>query len=276
MKLEAVIVCINYADFLKVTLPNNKQLFDRLVVVTDTRDKDTARVCEFYNVKCVKTDDFYIDHPIKPNKARGINAGLKELSLDGWVVQLDGDIWLPPMTRSILERVPLEKEKIYGIDRLMCNSYEDFYDFLYVKTKPIHEGWIYLHMDTFPVGQRITQYYGEGYMPIGYFQLWHPGVSKINTYPVIQAAYDRTDILHLKQWSRDKRSFIPELVCIHLASESHKQGQNWEGRKTMPFLPASRNRAITDIYNLLRKLCYRVGRLWHKIFRKKRRYLRIE
>ncbi|HEY4062357.1 MAG TPA: glycosyltransferase family A protein [Puia sp.] len=278
MKLEAVVVCINYSDFLKVTLPNNKQFFDKLVVVTDEQDINTVKVCEFYNVQCIKTNAFYddADRPGKPNKARGINIGLKALSLDGWVVQLDSDIWLPPMTRSILERQPLSKENIYGIDRMMCNSYADFYDFLYVKTKPVHEGWIYLHLDLFPLGQRITQYYGEGYMPIGYFQLWNPKGSNIFSYPVVQAAFDRTDILHLKQWKRERRAFIPELICIHLASEEHKQGQNWEGRKTRSFLPSKRLSIYKGIMGWIRKVCYRVTRFLADFFNGKERYFHIE
>lgn len=237
MKIEAVIVCINYSDFLKTTLPTNKFLFDRLVVVTDTKDTETHKTCEFYNVECIKTDIFYRDSKV-PNKALGINEGLKKLSLDGWVVQLDADIWLPPLTKSILGKLPLNKEFIYGIDRLMCDSYEDWFEFISLRnSKPIHEGWIYLHLHQFPVGQRIVQYHGDGYMPIGYFQLWHPKGSGIKTYPVEIAGYDRTDVCHLKQFPREKRGFIPELACIHLASEKHVQGQNWRGRTSKDFLP---------------------------------------
>ncbi len=255
MKLEAIIVCIHYADFLKVTLPNNKPFFDKLVVVTDEQDAETVRVCEFYNVQCIQTNVFYTDHPTIPNKARGINEGLSHLSLEGWVAQLDADIWLPPLTRNILEKLPLHEDHIYGIDRMMCNSYEAFYDFLYIKSKPIHEGWIYLHLDFFPIGERITQYHGEGYMPIGYFQLWHPSGSNISNYPIIEAAYDRTDVLHLKQWKRENRSFIPELICIHLASEQHKQGQNWEGRKTRSFLPIKQEVFFRRTFHWIKRSC---------------------
>ena len=240
LKLQAVIISINYSDFLKITLPNNKQYFDKVVVVTDMKDLETAKVCNFYNVKCIQTDAFYDEGEKAPNKAKGINEGIKDLDLNAWIVQMDADIWLPPLTRNILEHYPLEKDSIYGIDRLMCNSYEDWIDFIHMNKKEIphiHEGWIYLHLDHFPVGQRIVQYYGDGYMPIGYFQLWHPNGSKITSYPVENAAFDRTDVLHLKQFAREKRKFIPDFVCIHLASENHAMGQNWGGRKTKGFLP---------------------------------------
>jgi hypothetical protein len=55
-KLEAVIVCDQYSDFLRCTLPHNKTLFDRIVVVTSPEDRATQKICEFYHVECVKTD----------------------------------------------------------------------------------------------------------------------------------------------------------------------------------------------------------------------------
>jgi len=241
LKIEGVVICVNYSDFLKNTLPHNKSFFDRLVVVTDEKDIETKNVCEFYNVQCVVTNDFYEGDSTVPNKARGINAGLKALSLDGWVLHMDADIWLPPLTRIILQRYPLVEDRIYGIDRMMCNSYEEWHNFLTDTTKPIHEGWIYLHLHTFPIGQRIVQYHGDGYMPIGYFQLWNPKGSGVYTYPVNKPGYDRTDVLHLKQFPVEKRDFIPDLVCIHLASQKHAQGQNWMGRSTKEFRPLELN-----------------------------------
>lgn len=236
MKIECVIVSLNYSDFLSHTLPHNRLFFNKTIVVTDNKDVDTKRVCDFWNVECVQTDDFYIDSSTVPNKARGINAALKKLDLDGWVLQLDADIYLLPQTRNILEKFPLEEEKIYGIDRLMCNSFQEWYDFMH-NSKPIYEGWIYCHTDRFPIGTRIVQYHGMGYMPIGYFQLWNPQKTNIYDYPIENAGFDRTDVVHLKRWDKSKIGFIPDLVCIHLASENHAQGQNWLGRKTPKFGP---------------------------------------
>ena len=257
MKIEALIVCINYSDFLKVTLPNNRHLFDKLVIVTDTKDKETHKTCEFYNVQCIKTDVFYRDS-IVPNKALGINEGLKHLSMDGWVIQLDADIWLPPMTRDVLNRLPLNKDSIYGIDRMMCNSFKDWHKFISLRQLTgIHEGWIYLHLHHFPIGQRIVQYHGDGYMPIGYFQMWHPKKSNIHSYPVEICGFDRTDVGHLKQFPREKRGFIPELVCIHLASEDHAMGQNWRGRTTKDFLPDYDQHWYDMIFNSIKLLAKR-------------------
>ena len=56
--IEGVITCVNYADFLTVTLPTNRYQFDRVVVVTAPEDVATQRVCEFNHVQCVLTDAF--------------------------------------------------------------------------------------------------------------------------------------------------------------------------------------------------------------------------
>ena len=238
MKIEAIIVCINYSDFLKTTLPFNKNHFDNLVVVTDTKDEETAKTCEFYNVKCIQTDVFYSNNSKTPNKALGINEGLKHLNKDGWILQIDADIWLPPLFSSIVRSLPLEEDSIYGIDRLMCNSYKDWINFIHMNGKAlIHEGWVFLHMHHFPVGQRIVDYNNDGYYPIGYFQLWNPIGSGVFIYPSENEGFDRTDVLHSKKFSRAKRKLIPDLVCVHLASEEHEMGQNWKGRKTKSFLP---------------------------------------
>jgi len=255
MKLEAVVVSINYSDFLKHTLSQNKQFFDKIVVVTDDKDLDTKKVCDFYGVECVCTGLVYEGDSKVPNKGIAINEGLKRLDLDGWVIQLDADIWLPKLTRELLDRFPLQKDHIYGVDRFMCNSYEDWMKFLNENKKPMHESWIYMHTDFFPIGTRLVQYKGEGYWPIGFFQLWNPNGSGVKTYPTHKVGFDRTDVLHLKQFKKGKRSFIPDFICVHLASQSHAQGQNWRGRSTAKFGP--KDDSLTEVPK---------KSIWKKIF----------
>lgn len=254
MKIEAVVISINYSDFLRVTLPNNKHFFDKLVVVTDTADIETQRVCEFNNVQCIKTDVFYENPEIRkrPNKAKGINEGLKHLSKDGWVVQLDCDIWLPAMARQIIEKYPLDNNGIYTIDRLMCNSYSAWMKYWYFG-KPINEGWCYTHTDIFPMGVRLVKYHSpQGYITIGYFQMWNPKASGIMSYPEEKASFDRTDTMFAQVWQRKDRHLIPDFVCIHLASENGKQGQNWFGRQSRPFRPMTlKEKLVVNFYKLI-------------------------
>lgn len=241
MYLEGIIVCVNYSDFLAHTLPHNKSHFDNLVVVTDTSDKSTKWLCEYYNVKCIQTDIFY-ENSDKFNKGAAIDLALKQLDKKGWVLHLDSDIYLPPKTRFILNNLNLDESKIYGADRLMCPNYESWIDFIDNPQK-IQEGWVYVHLDAFPVGVRLAEYHSEsGWEPLGYFQMWNPKVSGVSNYPTEHGLADRTDVLQAKKWTREKRELLPEIITIHLDSEglnTNQMGKNWQGRKTKLF---SRNK----------------------------------
>ena len=235
MKLEAVLTCVNFADFLAATLPTNRYLFDQMVVVTAPEDTATQRVCEFNHVKCVLTDAFNSRWG-EFCKGCGINEGLAELSLDDWVIHLDADIALPPLTRRILEAADLDKSMLYGVDRHILS--EEAWRLHQAMPRLQQEDNVYVHVDAYPLGTRIaTSNYG-GYIPIGFFQLWHPEVSDIYEYPEQHTSAGRSDMLFATNWPRAKRALLPELVVYHLESEAGAmQGVNWAGRKTKPFGP---------------------------------------
>lgn len=238
MYLEGLVICVDYSDFLAHTLPHNKTHFDNLIVVTDTKDEKTKKLCEFHHIRCVQTDIFY-ENGNSFNKGVAIDYGLSLLENKDWVIHLDADIYLPPLTRSILENIPLETHKIYGADRLMCPSYEKWTEFLNDPQK-IQEGWVYIHMDAFPIGVRLAEYNNKdaGYEPIGYFQLWNPKGSGVFNYPTEHDYCDRTDVLHCKKFARKDRELLPEIIVIHLESEGlsvGSMGKNWKGRKTRLF-----------------------------------------
>lgn len=236
MYIEAITVCVNYSDFLAYTLPLNKQHFDHMIIVTTREDKETQRLCSHHNVECLITDRFTEDGSAF-NKAKGINEGLLYHSKRDWMIHIDADIVLPPLFRQIVQSKMLDKECIYGADRLMCPDFDSWLKHVH-KPKPLYDNWIYIHMDAFPIAARVADYNGDGYAPIGYFQMWHPQTSKHLLYPEEHGAADRTDMAFSKKWTRNKRHLIPEIVTIHLDSENatvKETGKNWQGRKTIPF-----------------------------------------
>src|ERR1044072_1156447 len=125
MKLEAVCVCVNFSDVLAFSLPLNKHHFDRMIVVSDHVDEETKNLCSHHHVELVATDDFYHSDAAF-NKARGINRGLQRLAPTDWVLHMDSDIILPARTRELLEKIDLDPAAIYGCDRMMCPSFEEF------------------------------------------------------------------------------------------------------------------------------------------------------
>lgn len=230
--IEAIVTCVNYGDFLAQTLPHNKSLFDEMTVVTSPEDKHTQRVCEYWNVRCEITDEFR-SHFGEFHKGKGINRGLKTLSKSDWIVHMDADIMLPPLFRSIVNQADFDKTFIYGADRFIVSNYEKWAQFQH-KPVLLHENKSWIHLNTFPLGTRVSIEQHGGYIPIGFFQMWH-GSTGIHDYPDQHNGAGRTDMLHAIRWPRSKRAMIPELVVYHLESEAAVMGANWEGRKTKPF-----------------------------------------
>jgi len=233
LKIEAVVTCVHYGDYLAWTLPANKQQFNRMVVITRPDDKLTQLICAYYHVECYPTYDWHRNDDAF-NKAKGINYGLSLLQRDGWVAHLDADIYLPPRTRSILQRISLNPACLYGIDRMECKSFTDWIKFL--GAPPLQHEWeIFVHPRPFPLAVRIAKLDWDGYVPIGYFQLWNPRGSGVAHYPEYHTTAARSDMLFAYQWPRNKRHLIPEIIAIHLESECVEMGANWEGRQTKPF-----------------------------------------
>lgn len=236
MKISCVIISVNYGDFLAHTLPSNKHQFNDLVVVTSSVDKITQQICEYYHVRCIKTDDFYADGNIF-NKGKGINVGISSLISPEWICHMDADILLPPLTRKYLELVDLNPLNIYSLDRMMCQSYSDFLSFLHFPPLQ-HEQDVFVHIRPFPLGVRIAKREYGGYIPIGFFQLWHASRG-FNTYPEEHSTAARSDMLHAIRWPRKHRILLPELIALHLSTEINDAGKNWNGRVTKEFFSDS-------------------------------------
>jgi hypothetical protein len=248
--IEAVTVCVDYSDFLAYSMLFNKPQFDRWVVVTSPTDEATRRLCEYHDIEYVVTTSMYGQEPTlvghgklyKPPFAKGdaINDGLAVLERTGWVVHIDADIVLPPRARDMIELAGLDDNYIYGIDRLMSKSFNDWATHV---TYPelSHDANIFVRGNTFPFNVRVVKHRQApplgGYCPIGFFQMWHPNASGAHTYPTRHNTAGRTDMLHADRWPRSKRGIIPEIIGIHLESEEVHMGQNWEGRRTRYFGP---------------------------------------
>jgi hypothetical protein len=245
MRIESVITCVGYSDFLAYALPINKAMVDYLVVVTSTEDKKTQRLCEFLNVRCVVTDKFNTSTGF--SKGAGINEGLAVLKKDGMVLHMDADIVLPPLFRQVVDQADLDPHYIYGCDRFMVPSFEAWQKFL-IEPSLQHENSVYLHTNAFEIGTRIVSPDYGGYVPIGYWQLWNPAYSKVTTYPAEHTSAGRGDMLFAKNWPRNKRAHLADLVVYHLESEQGPQGMNWNKRVSAPFAPKTNTQPWVKSY----------------------------
>lgn len=236
MFIEAIIVCVDYADFLAQTLPHNLPHFDRTLVVTAPHDHETQDVCRRLSTACLPTNVMY-KNGAAFHKARAIDYGLNHLHHNHWIVHLDADMYLPPMTRRWLEWRHLDPECIYGIDRVNCIGWECWKQFE-ADHQLQHNYYAGLRVPGdggFPMlGRNLIRDYG-GYLPTGYFQMWHGKHGR--RYPIAQGDAEHTDLLHSIQWDEDKRHLIPEVMAVHLMSNPAPLGSNWKGRTTPRFGP---------------------------------------
>jgi hypothetical protein len=244
-RLEAVTVCVDYADFLAETLPHNVRHFDDYVVVTRQDDRATQQLCRELGVECRVTDLMHFEGDAFA-KARAIDYGLAYLRRDDWVVHLDADIWLPPMTRQWIDWAQPDPDCIYGIDRMNCVGYDAWQKFIDQPMKRQHQHTHHClthppfdvaHGLPFPMGSRISLRQYGGFVPIGFFQMWHGGRHPDRRYPLRQGSAEHTDVLHALQWPAAKRRMLPEIIAVHLESEKGTMGANWKGRSTKPFGP---------------------------------------
>lgn len=251
MKLEAVTVCVGYADFLAETCVHNRPHFDRWVIVTSPDDHETIELCRRRNLDIVLTEDFRRSEDARPfNKGRGISRGINFLSDDAWTLHLDADIVLPRLTRQMLDLAHLDPTCLYGADRIELHSWEEWQALLASGYLDDQHGY---HLCAIPckkpIGTRVIKAH-EGYTPIGFFQLFHNrhGVNRgwrMNDYPANNSDAAHSDIKFALQWDRRKRVLLPEVLVVHLDSAVSEMGANWAGRTTPRFGPRSGSDVMT-------------------------------
>lgn len=237
MRIEAVVVCKNYSDFLEHTLPENLEQVDRMVVVTHPDDKATQALCHKYGVDCIETEVMH-DEGDAFNKGRCINLGLSHLRHEGWVIHMDADILLPHNIRQRLRQAKLETKKIYGVDRLNIVGYDEFQKIKNNLAPQFQYRCLVIPNSGLSVGSRLL-HNEYGWCPIGYFQLWHSSMRR--SYPIIHGSAEHGDVLFAVQWERKDRILLPEFFVYHLDSEETAMGTNWKGRKSAVFGPQKKS-----------------------------------
>jgi hypothetical protein len=235
MKIECVTTCAGYGDILAHTLPRNMIQFDSILVVTSPEDKQTQRVCDYYRVPYHATDCLGTRWG-QFSKGLGINEGLAKLDRDAWICHMDSDIVLPPNARQALHCANLATDTIYGVDRVECKSYLDWHRFIDNPEPVVGGNGFFIHTThaPFPIGTRVKFDQDGGYIPIGFFQLWHAD-SNVLKYPEGHTDAGREDSHFAAQWPRTKRQLLPEIIAYHLESEDAPMSVNWKGRTTKPF-----------------------------------------
>jgi hypothetical protein len=92
--MRAIIVSVDYADLLAVTLPWNRHHFNEVCVVTSTADSATEAVARANGCSVHMTDLFYA-HGAAFNKWAALEDGLDWFGRHGWMCLMDADVLWP-------------------------------------------------------------------------------------------------------------------------------------------------------------------------------------
>ena len=252
MNIEIVTTCVNYADFLSHTLPVNLRAVEALrafnhhaqiIVATSPEDAATQRLCDYWDVDCVVTDEFRSVWG-EFHKAKGINAGLSLCERSDWLLHLDSDIALPPLALKLIAHANLDPTCIYGVDRQCIPSFAAWSAH---QAQPVlqHDSY-HIRPPAFDLAPRFGSWHVNGYAPPGFFQLWNAKSGIVDYTPATVTALetaggaDRTDILQATRWPAEpvrKRHLLPDFIAYHLESQKADQGINWYGRQSVRFGP---------------------------------------
>ena len=241
--LTALLVSVNYSDYLEVALPYNTKQFDEIIVLTIESDKECQDLCSKYsNVKCLAFPDNILKKNGKTfNKGALINKGfeyLNEINYSDWLVMTDSDIVFPENFKELMSSKEKDPNILYGMNRKHCDRLAQFKR--YVRTK----------QDTLLVVSCEIPF-------IGFCQIF---VYKVNELSFTEDwDGDCNDIIFLTHFSEEFKTFMdsntkttkfpkygikPALLkdsnfinlsrtdfVIHLG----KPKKNWKGRTTEPF-----------------------------------------
>lgn len=207
-QFRSITICVEYTDFLALTLPFNAPWFSDTLIVTSEQDTKTQQYCIDNEIRCHVTDAFYRRGAVF-NKWAALEEGLDVYGRHGWLCLLDADVALP---RRIKPWTPKQ-------------------GFLYTPRRRI---W-----DPPPAAIPNERTWGLNRRSLlredfaGYCQFFHAEDTVLG--PAPWHATDWTwaggaDTYFCKKWADQKKLRTP-FECLHLGPPFH----NWAGRTT-PFL----------------------------------------
>jgi hypothetical protein len=203
----AFIVCVDYCDLLKITLPHNLHHFDKVVVVTSHQDEATIDYVLYESkpqhgsrVGLVMTNAFY-EYGALFNKWKALDQALKECA-EGWICLLDADILLPHKFK-----LDLEVGKLYSPFRRMVN----------------HNG-----PHVVPTDSEFKQYERHNDKEFaGYCQIFHSKDPVLGAHPWHQQNWKHAggaDTFFEMKWT-DENKVRPDFDVLHFGVPE----QNWAG-----------------------------------------------
>lgn len=205
MNIEAVTVCIDYADYLACVIERNAKSVDRWIVVTEERDMATRDLCRKHGVEVVLSDRKTVNGA-KFNRGALVNDGLRHCTKDDWILILDADCILPEWFKKQLPQ-ELDRRCLYGAVRALYTTYEMW-------------------------SARTPEKYDSSLFAFGYFQLYHGQTHSDIMYPENYPSAEMSDTMfrNLPYW---KQHVMLDVTVDHLGPTV----ANWGGRNSQRWEP---------------------------------------
>lgn len=194
-------VCVNYADFLAETLPQNRKFFTHFYIVTEATDTRTVELGKQHDCQMLFTTKTH-ERGSKFNRGGLIHDAQKQIHRmhrDDWICILDADIFLPD-SFATLDVWSLPRSNIYGVPRHIYKTKEDFLAQRNVE-----------HDNTLVETDEVWGYFQLYWLKFMYYEPWAADCSK-------------SDMVFMRRFKR--RVKLMDRHCVHFGLT----GVNWEGR----------------------------------------------
>ena len=225
VRLQTVIACVHYDDFLALTLLHNLPLLDAATVLTSPHDAATIALANRLGVPLFLTEAWHTGGPL--NKALALNEWLTHASAmapDAWFMSLDADILLFTPVPECLPQ--LDPTCLYGPRRRMCDTPQALQDLLHgrrsLQDLPL-EPPITVNLKMGEAGAEVAV---NPAALSGYFQLWHQAAGEPRLFQPTGTA-QTYDVLFGLQWPEQQRVLL-DWEVVHLGPTQ----VNWSGRQS--------------------------------------------
>lgn len=213
--VRALIVCVEYADILALTLPHNAEFLSEVMIVSTETDFATRRLAKEFEIPIHLTNVFY-RRGAHFNRFAAIEEGLNVFGRHGWLLLLDADIAIPkfrhPFT-PVVGRVYTPYRRVLKVHRF--NPSEGL---------PEQHTW---------AGHKRPLMKDE---QSGYFQLFHasdPALGRPPWHSLDWTWAGNADVAFQNRWQVANR-VRPPFEVLHIGVPK----ENWTGRVS-PFLDGS-------------------------------------
>lgn len=224
--LRAILVSVDYADLLGVTLPYNRHHFSDVMVVTAPRDEATLAVAVANRCRTHVTEAFYADGAVF-NKWAALEEALDAYGRYGWLCLMDADVLWPKNVvvnvqyETIRWEVP-ETPTFYQDRGQLCSPLRRMLDGTAAMAQidcglvPSEDQW-----RRYPIHRNIGEW-------AGYSQIFHASDPVLGLPPWHETNFisaGTADSFFQRKWKPENK-VRPPWECLHLGPA----GCNWMGR----------------------------------------------